>query len=262
MLFNCVHERDEKYTRECNRNAIRVIAANEFRFSKVYFKDTDDEEIKMKNYELSLTLYRKYIIISTLAHVTALKMLRNRRIEGVSNPDDQDFERLKLETSLKEGLTQFEEFAKDITKKMLNSLWDGLPFMSRCKRTGEVTTQANGFTLKVKLTSSQKSFCVYKLNKVGRNGGTPAEMCDYLHKWYQQSSRADKVYYKVKKYWADNLMKPLFGTTGILKKIREMAENHKIDESITEELKAEYSKDKYQSRSKKAKKAKKQLEEK
>ena len=245
-LFNCIYERDDRYTRECNRNAIRMILANAFRYSSIYFKDSNDEEIKMKNRELSLTLYRKYMIISTLAHVSALKMLRNRKIEEVANPDDQDFERLNLEASLKEGLTQFESFSRDITKKITDAIGNGTPFSAKCKRTGKVTEGEDGFTLKVKLTSSQTNYCIYKLDKVGGNKGSVSEMCDNLHTWYNQGERGTKVYYKAEKYWKDTLIDPLFGATGILTQIKTMAENHEIDESITEILKAEYSKRKYQ----------------
>ena len=144
-----------------------------------------------------------------------------------------------------------------MTNKIRGALWDGLPFRAKCKRTGGVTEGEDGFTLKVKLTSSQKKYCIYKLDRVGGNKGSVGEMCDYLHSWYSQSARSSKVYYKAEKYWKDTLLDLLFGETGVLSQIKMMAENHEIDESITEILKAEYSKPKYQNARKKDKKEKK-----
>ena len=203
-----------------------------------------DEEFIMKNRELSLTLYRKYIIISTLAHVTALKMLRNRNIQTVVDPDDQDFERLKLETSLKEGLTQFESYATDLTDKITDALWNGLPFRARCKRTGGVTEGEKGFTLKVKLTSTQTKDCIFELDK-NEIDGSLGKMCDELHRWYSIPKFSNQVFSKAEKYWDDTLIVPLFGETGVLTQIKTMAEMQEIDETITTILEAEYSKPKY-----------------
>ena len=243
MLYNCITESTARRGRRCARQAIRQIVAYESRYKRQYFSDNGDAEIKMQTRQYQLLLYRQYIFLSTSASITALKMISN-------TPDNQDVERTTLENKIVNDLTAFETYARTTVRQIKAELVNGNVFKARCKRLGVVTTEGSNYRLRVMLTRSQTSPCVMVLTNRHERNDNADKFCNWWHTWYSQpgvdlGTRKPAVSAKANRYWDTALLTPLFGTSGIISKIKQKARNHQIDSTITDLLRAEFEKAKY-----------------
>ena len=169
----------------------------------------------------------------------------------ISNtPDNQDVERTTLENKIVNDLTAFETYARITVRQIKAELVNGNVFKARCKRLGVVTTEGSNYRLRVKLTRSQTSPCVMVLTNRHEQNDNADKFCNWWHTWYSQPAtdhptRKPAVSAKANTYWDTALLTPFFGTSGIIPKIKQKARNHQIDSTITDLLRAEFEKTKY-----------------
>ena len=248
-MYNCITESTARRGRRCTRQAIRDIVAHKSRYIRNYFSTNGDAEIKMQALEYQLLLYRQYIFLSTSASITLLKMISNRR----NRRGRVRRARRNLENRIQNDLTAFETYARNTVTEIKAELVNGNVFKARCKRLGRVTQEGSNYRLRVKLTHSQASECDMVISNRGQQNDNADKFCDWWHTWYDEpvdsahwsNTRKPAVRRKADTYWDDNLITPLFGTGGIITKIKQKLIDHQIDNTITDRLRAEFEKTEY-----------------